>query len=175
MQENQETYDPSDVVEMSGVMVVNTAHDGYRRAGFSFKSGENILPPVTAEQWHLLDGDPRLVVSVIAIESAPGHQTPGAVDAHPVFDGVNIDGTDGTVKTPMPPELAATEGSQVNPQDNFISAIMASKIEPHDKWFTQKGEPRLTQWRNVIGVDVSAEDIKAAIAAHDTLSPTTEG
>ncbi|WP_140918660.1 HI1506-related protein [Limnobaculum xujianqingii] len=172
MQENQETYDPSDVVEMSGVMVVNTAHDGYRRAGFSFKSGENILPPVTAAQWHLLDGDPRLVVSVIATESAPGHQTPGAVDDNAISVRVDMPGI---VNTPMPPELAPTEGSQVNPQDNFISAILASKIEPYDKWFTQKGEPRLTQWRDVIGVDVSAEDIKAAIAAHDTLSPTTEG
>lgn len=55
-----------EMVEMVGVNVVNTAHEGYRRAGFILHQGENNLPPVTAEVLKALEADPRLAVMVIA-------------------------------------------------------------------------------------------------------------
>ncbi|UIA93057.1 HI1506-related protein [Erwinia tracheiphila] len=49
-------------VDMVGISVVNTAHDGLSAgAGFVFARGWTyILPPVTAQQWQTLAGDPRL-------------------------------------------------------------------------------------------------------------------
>ncbi|WP_318564561.1 HI1506-related protein [Providencia stuartii] len=57
-----------EMVEMVGVNVVNTAHEGYRRAGFILHQGENILPPVTAEVLKALEADSRLAVMVIATD-----------------------------------------------------------------------------------------------------------
>ncbi len=56
----------SELTEMVGVHVVNTAHEGYRRAGFVLHQGENTLPPVTAAVLEALEADPRLTVMVIA-------------------------------------------------------------------------------------------------------------
>lgn len=55
-----------ELVEMVGVHVVNTAHEGYRRAGFILQKGENTLPPVPASVLKALEADPRLAVMVIA-------------------------------------------------------------------------------------------------------------
>ncbi|MCW4538263.1 MULTISPECIES: HI1506-related protein [Providencia] len=57
-----------EMVEMVGVNVVNTAHEGYRRAGFILHQGENNLPPVTPEVLKALEADPRLAVMVIATD-----------------------------------------------------------------------------------------------------------
>ena len=57
-----------ELVEMVGVHVVNTAHDGYRRAGFVLCRGENTLPPVTAAVLKALEADPRLSVMAIAAD-----------------------------------------------------------------------------------------------------------
>lgn len=132
------------------VLVINAAHDGYCRAGYRLASGENSLSDVTLDRLQLLEGDPRLSVYILEApqdnETSANHHEAGNVDADSLPAGVN--------------------------QDNFTSAILASKIEPAEKWFTKKGEPRLDQWRAVIGADVSAADIKAALAAHDA-EPTT--
>ena len=55
-----------ELVEMVGVHVVNTAHDGYRRAGFVLQKGENILSTVPTSVLKALEADPRLAVMVIA-------------------------------------------------------------------------------------------------------------
>ncbi|CEF30141.1 hypothetical protein HZS38_09145 [Xenorhabdus nematophila] len=47
---NTALLDSAHVVEMVGVSVVNTAHTGYRRAGFVLQQGENTLPPVTSAE-----------------------------------------------------------------------------------------------------------------------------
>ncbi|ETS32095.1 hypothetical protein BB987_20410 [Photorhabdus temperata] len=55
--------------ETMGVCVVNTAHDGYRRAGFVLDQGENTLPAVNVEQRQALETDPRLSVTVITSDT----------------------------------------------------------------------------------------------------------
>lgn len=160
-------------VVMSGVSVVNTAHDGYRRAGFKLKAGENILPPVTAEQWHRLEGDPRLVVTVITTDE--DYQTSGTV-VNSVLSGDitlqdaangELTNLDGTVITPFP-DAVEPHGQQEAPSsdERLLAAVLAAKIEPHEKWFTKKGEPRLDQWRGFVRADLTVEDIKAALDAH---------
>lgn len=168
MQENR------NILKTLAVLVVNAAHDGYCRAGYRLASGENSLSGVTLDRLQLLEGDPRLSVYIIDTpddnETPANHHEAGNVDADSLSSGVT---QDGILPTPMPTNLVKAEGELTDPKDNFISAILASKIEPADKWFTKKGEPRLEQWRDVIGADVSAADIKAALAAHDLKYPPT--
>ncbi|EPW8573154.1 HI1506-related protein [Morganella morganii] len=70
--------DTGSIAEMAGVFVVNTAHEGYRRAGFVLHSGENTLPPVSVSVLEALEADPRLVVTVIAADT--DSNTPGLLD-----------------------------------------------------------------------------------------------
>ncbi|PHM49352.1 HI1506-related protein [Xenorhabdus miraniensis] len=59
---------PSPLVERVAVSVVNTAHAGYRRAGFILQPGENTLPSVTQSELQALEADPRLSVTVITAD-----------------------------------------------------------------------------------------------------------
>lgn len=70
--------DTGSIAEMAGVFVVNTAHEGYRRAGLVLHSGENTLPPVSVSVLEALEADPRLVVTVIAADT--DSNTPGRLD-----------------------------------------------------------------------------------------------
>ncbi|NHB89196.1 HI1506-related protein [Photorhabdus tasmaniensis] len=70
------------------MVVVNTAHDGYRRAGFVLDQGGNTLSAVNIEQRQALETDPRLSVTVITSDTdndEPGrlaHQDDTATLAH---------------------------------------------------------------------------------------------
>ncbi|WP_350306971.1 HI1506-related protein [Photorhabdus viridis] len=57
------------MAEKVEMVVVNTAHDGYRRAGFVFDPGENTLSAVNVEQRQALEADPRLSVTVITTDT----------------------------------------------------------------------------------------------------------
>lgn len=70
--------DTGSIAGMAGVFVVNTAHEGYRRAGLVLHSGENTLPPVSVSVLEALEADPRLVVTVIAADT--DSNTPGRLD-----------------------------------------------------------------------------------------------
>ncbi|SQI34948.1 Uncharacterised protein [Leminorella richardii] len=180
----QNDIEHAEAVEVVGVLVVNTAHDGYCRAGFRLNRGENTLPPVTAQQWALLEGDPRLHVSVIAddIPPAPSGEEGSAsgfvVDnvlpssqltamRDDVLSEVAESGGEDVVSTPIPENLEPV-GEQVPPpvDERLLAAVMACKIEPREKWFTKTGTPLLKQWREFVRADLSADDIKAALDVH---------
>lgn len=78
--------DTGSIVKMAGVFVVNTAHEGYRRAGLILHSGENTLPPVSVSVLEALKADPRLVVTVIAADS--DSDTPGRLDNQGSFAAI---------------------------------------------------------------------------------------
>ncbi|KER01177.1 hypothetical protein LGZ99_14140 [Photorhabdus temperata] len=61
----------SEKISMADVdmVVVNTAHDGYRRAGLVLDQGENTLSAVNVEQRQALEADPRLSVTVITSDT----------------------------------------------------------------------------------------------------------
>ena len=84
--------DTGSIAEMAGVFVVNTAHEGYRRAGFVLHSGENTLPPVTVSVLEALEADPRLVVTVIAADT--DRDAPGRLD-NPGASAAVAEGTEG--------------------------------------------------------------------------------
>ena len=191
-------------VDYEGLAVVNLAHDGYRRAGFTLKTGENILPMVDCKTFNALDNDPRLVVTIIA--SMPGDNPPGSMDdvvlpdritveaaqldvviTEPLpvdtvlSDGITLKEGDGPlvpldsviteppldiITTPFPDNAPLTGAQELpSPEERLQSAVMAAKIEPREKWFTKTGSPRLEQWRDFVRADLTAADIKAALAA----------
>ncbi|CAM3282731.1 hypothetical protein XNC1_3384 [Xenorhabdus nematophila ATCC 19061] len=82
-----EPVDTADRIEMGGVSVVNTAHEGYRRAGFVLQQGDNTLPPVTSAELQALEADPRLSVTVIAAD--PDDDPEGGLDNQDAEDAVN--------------------------------------------------------------------------------------
>ncbi|AXG42211.1 MULTISPECIES: HI1506-related protein [Photorhabdus] len=92
---NAAALDSIALVEMAGIHVVNTAHDGYRRAGFIFQQGGNALPPVTLAQFQALEADPRLSVTVVTTgtdNDEPGrlaHQDDTATLTNPKKDKAN--------------------------------------------------------------------------------------
>ena len=78
--------DTGSIAEMAGVFVVNTAHEGYRRAGLVLHSGENTLPPVSVSVLEALEADPRLVVTVIATDT--DRDAPGRLDDQSSFTAI---------------------------------------------------------------------------------------
>ncbi|WP_340615090.1 HI1506-related protein [Xenorhabdus thailandensis] len=73
-------------LERVGIKVVNTAHDGYRRAGLVLQPGENSLPFVTRETLQALEADPRLSVTVITAD--PDDDPKGGLDNQDIEDAV---------------------------------------------------------------------------------------
>lgn len=155
------------------VLVVNSAHDGYCRAGYRLVRGENSLPSVTEAQRQLLEGDPRLTVYVIEDPLLPPQATNDdkagnvGADVAPTVVGGEANVDDGTVKTPMPDDIKPV-GEQVPPpaDERMLAAVMACQNEPREKWFTKAGKPRLEQWREFVRADLTADDITTALTAH---------
>ncbi|WP_145482434.1 HI1506-related protein [Yersinia aldovae] len=129
-------------VDMVGVSVVNTAHNGYRRAGFVLALGDNVLPPVTAQQWYALEADPRLSVSVIA---AATDDLPSRGLANPVLPDV--------------------VGVQPPRAELLLGAVMCAELETDPLvFYTKSGSPRMDKWRSLVGDDLTAEEISLALA-----------
>lgn len=129
-------------VDMVGVSVVSTAHSGYRRAGFVLALGDNVLPPVTAQQWHALEADPRLSVTVIA----------AATDDLP---------SRGVANSVLPDVV----GVQPTRAELLLGAVMCAELETDPLVFsTKSGTPRMDKWRSLVGDDLTAEEISLALA-----------
>ncbi|EOS94137.1 HI1506-related protein [Erwinia tracheiphila] len=139
-------------VDMVGISVVNTAHDGYRRAGFVFARGDNILPPVTAQQWQTLADDPRLSVTIIsaATDDLPSR----GLGNTPLSDAVD----DNALKPGDPQSVKPTRA------ELLLGAVMCSELESDPLIFwTKSGSPRLEHWRSIVGDDLTAEEITQAL------------
>jgi FluMu-like protein len=50
--------------DLIALIVISAMQSGYRRAGFSLEQGKNCLTDVNEDQYHLLNDDPNLAVSV---------------------------------------------------------------------------------------------------------------
>ncbi|QUN06434.1 Rho termination factor N-terminal domain-containing protein [Shewanella yunxiaonensis] len=81
---------------MSKIIVKNIAHDGYRRAGLSFKKGDNEFTDtqISEAQMAHIKKDPRLSVSVEAVASQTDNPQ-GTVDA--VVVGADVKMVDGVI------------------------------------------------------------------------------
>ncbi|HHZ7704103.1 TPA: HI1506-related protein [Morganella morganii] len=84
--------DTGSIAGMAGVVVVNTAHEGYRRAGLVLHSGENTLPPLSVSVLEALEADPRLVVTVIPADT--DRDAPGRLD-NPSASAAVAEGAEG--------------------------------------------------------------------------------
>ncbi|OCQ50957.1 Mu-like prophage FluMu protein gp35 [Photorhabdus australis subsp. thailandensis] len=135
MAENAETRD---------VCVVNTAHDGYRRAGFVLVRGENTLPTVDVNQCQALEADPRLSVTVITTDT--DNDEPGRL-AHQ--DNLS----------PL------TGPEQPGRDERLLNAVMCAEQEADPLvFFTKSGTPRIEKWREIVGDDITVDEITAALA-----------
>ncbi|MBS9438990.1 hypothetical protein EAE91_18185 [Photorhabdus noenieputensis] len=141
---NAAALDSIALVEMAGIHVVNTAHDGYRRAGFIFQQGGNALPPVTLAQFQTLEADPRLSVTVITTDT--DNDEPGRL-AHQ--DNLS----------PL------TGPEQPGRDERLLNAVMCAEQETDPLvFFTKSGTPRIEKWREIVGDDITVDEITAALA-----------
>ncbi len=102
------------VIQMSGVSVVNTAHDGYRRAGFVLQKGENILPPVRAAVLNALEADPRLTVTIIAADI--DSDTSGRLGDQVISTTLTVDEIPPETEATAPVETPALDSETAQPE-----------------------------------------------------------
>ena len=133
---------------MAGVHVVNSRHDGYRRAGFRFNKGENILPPVDFKQFKLLEADPDLVVTpIVEDDNTPlkNQDEKGQAGGQGVDTGQSV--------VPQPEQ-------RLTKAELLATAVAEYRINPV-KYQTQKGELSIKAFRAVVGDNVTLDDVKA--------------
>lgn len=94
------------------LVVINRAHEGYRRAGLAFTKGQNVFSEneLTAAQLQAINADPRLAVSVEA-------------------NATQDDTSAGTAQTA---NVAQTQG-RVGAADSAIGVNSAAKAKPAKK------------------------------------------
>lgn len=123
------------------IIVINAAHDRYRRAGIGFSKGENVFQPDTLSgaQIAAIEADPRLRISERAAGAPdPTKETGGPSDPQGTVD---TDGVD------SPVTLAAAIG------------LLDPENEDH---FTKSGKPQLDALAGLMGKPVSAAERDAA-------------
>lgn len=135
------------VVSSLNLAVINTAHDGYRRAGYKLTRGENLLENVDPDKFDLLDGDPRLVVSVIADsdDDAPGRLAGSQVS-----------------------------GDQLNADERLQAAVIDCLLHP-ENYQTKGGELSIAKFRTTTGItDLALDVVQAAIETEKAKQPGGE-
>lgn len=149
-----------ELVEMVGVHVVNTAHDGYRRAGFVLQKGENILSAVPVSVLKALEADPRLAVMVIA--SDIDSDTSGRLGNQVVSTTITLD------EIPLVSVTETTEGAETSLVVGDITVQGEERPEGvtlthHDKTATSAEAPApTTETEAPVEATAPAPDTEAA-------------
>lgn len=132
------------------LVIKSVAHDGYRRAGMAFNTGENILAAgtVTCSQLAMLEADPRLAVSYAQADTADG--TAGNVVQGSEHDGL------GHVS-----ELS------------LLDAI--GKLDPENsEHFTCGNKPQVNALEKLTGISLTAKERDEAWAEFQKLAANAE-
>ncbi|RZF83713.1 hypothetical protein EXT46_05315 [Pseudoalteromonas sp. CO325X] len=103
---------------IASVMVTSTQPDGYRRAGFALKQGQNDLPvdQLTEKSLLQLDEDPRLAVEVVS-------------------NGENPDGESNVDTGSLGPALTDIKAVDIEPAPEELAPLVALLIDGN---FTDK-------------------------------------
>ncbi|MFQ1041431.1 HI1506-related protein [Gilliamella sp. CG16] len=161
-----------------GIKVVNTRHDGYRRAGLTLSRGENKFTNLTVEQINALQTDSALTVTIIE-----------GGDINEIFDDAGRPATDATGNSTGLESRgasgktagAAEDSGGADEDDAKIPSISQSYIELSQAvvvalaesdeavYFNSDGSPRITKWREVTGnVELTKGDVIEAIEMFET-------
>lgn len=120
------------------VIVKNSAHSGYRRAGIKFAQGDNRLAELTPAQLAQINNDPYLAL----VAAASAEPAPAADGAH--------------------------SGGQLDPAALAEPLTLAQAIQRLDPQnpdhYTSTGLPQLDALEQLVGHKVSAKQRDAALA-----------
>jgi hypothetical protein len=113
-------------------IVINRAHDGYRRAGIRFIRGENPLPAdVTEQQLAAIEADPRL--------------------------RLDIKDADAVSQPPLVPAPGRVDTTNSDPSLSFADAV--AKLDPDNKeHFTTGNKPQTAALSLLMGKTISAAE-----------------
>lgn len=163
---------------VAGVEVVNTRHDGYRRAGLALSQGKNRFTNLTVEQINALQTDSALTVTIIeGVDINEIFDAAGRPAADATGNSAGMESHDASGKTAG----AAEDSGGANEDDVEITSISQPHIElpqavvvalaESDEaiYFNSDGSPRITKWREVTGnVELTKGDVIEAIKMFET-------
>lgn len=138
--------------EPKQILVISSAHTGYRRAGMAFQNGKNVFDSsrITESQLAMLKQDPRLAVSVDEKQAPTG-------------SGGDSSGVVGK--------------GDVSKPDTVVAAIKL--LDPENKdLFTQGGKPTTEALSELMGRAVTATERDSAweaVQESDTLTDEPAG
>mgnify|MGYP005985428897 CR=1 FL=1 len=135
-------------------VIARCTREKYRRAGYPMVRGENTLLRVSDEALAILQADPVLAVRIIDED--------GVVSATPVSAGAEAR------------RLDVLDMVGVEDNDALYARIRDAVSAFGAGDYTQAGAPRVNAVREALGVDVTAEQIAAAMAATDSPAADTQ-
>ncbi|HHP0485796.1 TPA: HI1506-related protein [Vibrio harveyi] len=126
----------SDKVKL--ILVINSAHDGYRRAGMAFQNGENTIAAdeITETQLAQIQADPHLKYQ-LSENNAQSGETSGALDANE--HGMSL--IDAIKTLDVDNESHFTKGGK--PELKALSTILGRNVsgsERDDAWSALQAE-----------------------------------
>lgn len=143
-----------------GIKVVNTRHDGYRRAGLTLSRGENKFTNLTVEQINALQTDSALTVTIIEggdINEIFDDTGRPATDATGNSTGLESRGASGKTTGATEDSGGADEDdvetpSISQPYIELSQAVVVALAEGDSLvYFNRDGSPRIAKWREVTG------------------------
>ncbi|MFQ1018665.1 HI1506-related protein [Gilliamella sp. CG13] len=143
-----------------GIKVVNTRHDGYRRAGLTLSRGENKFTNLTVEQINALQTDSALTVTIIEggdINEIFDDAGRPATDATGNSTGLESRGASGKTTGATEDSGGADEDdvetpSIPQPHIELSQAVVVALAEGDSLvYFNRDGSPRIAKWREVTG------------------------
>lgn len=134
-------------ISEDSILIISSAHPGYRRAGLALDSGTNVIAAhhLTDAQLAMLEADPRLVVAAGETENPAAKTDPGGSAAQPLGD------------SPLPDPLAVLLGDAI------------AQLDPQNPdHFTSGGKPQVDALSDITYQPVSAAQRDAAWMAYQT-------
>lgn len=147
---------------VAGVEVVNTRHDGYRRAGLALSRGKNRFTNLTVEQIRALQTDSALTVTIIEgrdineIFDAAGRPAADATGNSAGMESHDASGkTTGAAEDSGGADENDVETPSIpQPHIELSQAVVVALAEGDPLvYFSRDGSPRIAKWREVTGND----------------------
>lgn len=143
-------------------VVVKCSRPVYRRAGFVFVRGKNTLENVSPEQLATLRSDP--VLSLVSEAPVSPDALPGGMDVLDVggLNAVHLNTVQDELRDVITPAVTVDV-----PEAPSLSVRIRQAVAGLDKanadHFTQNGSPRVAAVSGVLGENISAAQLKAAL------------
>ncbi|WP_329600711.1 HI1506-related protein [Citrobacter koseri] len=136
----------------------------YRRAGFAFVRGKNTLENVSPEQLAILRTDSVLHLALVSEAPVSPDALPGGMDVLDVggLNSVHLNTVQDELRAVITPAVTV-DVPEAPSLSVRIRRAVASLDKANADHFTQNGSPRVAAVSGVLGENISAAQLKAAL------------